>query len=169
MAWEWLAPAAAIAGTLAGGGITGLVARGTRKHTEKMARQERQQKRLQEAYLETLTIINKAGLWASQVRPPTGKSVNEAILPSRDEELRALVLMQMYGSPAVYELFLDHVTAVNRIRKADLMIGRRLSSDGAHLKPDYQEIWDDLEDNLRPAELTKREALVKRINAELGG
>ena len=169
MAWEWLAPTAAITGVLAGGGITGLVARGTRKHAEKMARQERQQKRLQEAYLETLTIINKAGLWASQVRPGVGKSVNDSILPTRDEELRALVLMQMYGSPAVYELFVDHVTAVNKVRKADVMIGRRLSSDGAHLKPDYQEIWDDLEDNLRPAELTKREALVKQIGDELRG
>jgi len=73
MAWEWLAPAAAVAGALVGGSTTWLVGRGARKHAEtladknhahagRMAHQERQQRR----FAGRGFGLNVMRLWARQ-------------------------------------------------------------------------------------------------------
>lgn len=91
MAWEWLAPAAAVAGAAVGGGTSWLVARGTWKHSDRMAVDARQQKRLEEAYIEMLQVAGRAYRWAGQVYPLMDYDPPQPLpdLPSPDEQVRA--------------------------------------------------------------------------------
>jgi len=183
MAWEWLAPAAAVAGALVGGSTTWLVGRGARKHAEtladknhahagRMAHQERQQKRFADAYTELLTFAERAGHWAARVTGPIkfeiGPPREQPEPPSDADRIRVRALAQAYGSPAVKKLFWQYLEAVDaiavQVRVLTIMATANVQAD-AH---DYLDAEGQLNDELRPAEVAKRTELAEQIAAELG-
>jgi hypothetical protein len=91
MAWEWVAPVAGSVATVAVG-VTGIVATykaGSRQQATALAavrqqsdaqvavaREERQQRRLEAAYSELLVAITEMGYWVHTVYPPLPCPVN---------------------------------------------------------------------------------------------
>ena len=100
MAWEWVAPTAgAVAAITIGlGGIIATYKSGNRQSDTALAvacqqadtqvavtREERQQRRLEEAYLELLTAITKIHYWVFTVYPVMTRTTEEYTMPSLPE------------------------------------------------------------------------------------
>lgn len=111
MAWEWVEPVASpLAGVL--GAIVGIF--GTLKATErqgeaqvKVAREERQQRRLEASYMELLTLLSELGAWAQIVFP--SRSVPEEFVITRMPEPapHREALLTAYWSPRIQALKME--------------------------------------------------------------
>lgn len=184
MAWEWVGPVmtGAVGITV---GITGIVAtyktgKQGRQHAEALARQknehdaalakeQRDQQRRSEAYIELLVMAERVGQWVSMVRPmlDTDPPRPTPPLPELLEQARSNALISAYASSAVKERYGAWREAVLKAIRAVEEIEFALSrprSDLDHVKP-----WRELDLTHRAAERETREALAGQIASELGG
>ncbi|MET9303559.1 hypothetical protein ABZX66_30030 [Micromonospora aurantiaca] len=184
MAWEWVGPVMTGAVGISVG-ITGIVAtyktgKQGRQHAEVLARQQnehdaalakeqRDQQRRSEAYVELLTMVERVGQWASMVRPMLDTNPPRPVppLPELSEQARSNALVGAYASPAVKERYqawrkvvMEAIGAVEDIEFALANPDAGLS----HIKPRRE-----LDFKHRPAEGDARRALADQIAAELGG
>src|SRR3954447_8204415 len=171
MAWEWVAPVCTGAVGALGILVTGLTARGGRRHAERiaadgmthereLAEEARAQARLGDAYVDLLSIVTRTGHYADLVRPifETNPSAPIPPLPPVEEQTRAEALVMAYGSRAVEELFEAWRQSVWQIIRADRTIGLALQMQA---KPDHSgidqlETWRRLEEELKPAQRAAR-------------
>jgi hypothetical protein len=98
-----------IAGGAVGAGgliIAGLSGAKDRALATDLARTERRQQRLADAYIDLLKMADKIGHWASKVTPiyDTVPSQEPPPLPEVDEQIAVSAKVNAYGSPEVKEL-----------------------------------------------------------------
>jgi hypothetical protein len=179
MAWEWLAPASALVGASVGVLGTWLTGRGSRRHAEtiaklgldhaaQMAREERRQQRFADAYVEMLMTVERMGHWAQLVCPwyNTGSPVPP--LPELDEQARVEAVVKAYASAGIRELFEQYLETVSAIARMECQINFLLEHGERAGGPDSAELWQQLDDTLRPGELAARRALAAQVSVELG-
>jgi hypothetical protein len=141
MALEWVAPVAASVATVAVG-VTGVVttykAGARQQHTAlavtqqqadsqaAIAREERQQRRLEEAYLGMLAGLTGIYYWTQAVYPLMTNTVEQFTMPPLpelvDNEMKE-ALWTAYWSPRVEQLMTEWRTAVGELQHAGLVIG----------------------------------------------
>lgn len=155
---------AGIAATLAGTLTANWTAGRERQHKEELAREERRQTRLADAYVEVLKIAEGTGQWAQLVRPAFDSDPPRVPppLPELEQQAKAQVLLLAFGSSAVVEAFENWRQTVRRIIQADQLIGLRLRRN------DGGDEWLELENLHRPAERAARRELADLMATELG-
>jgi hypothetical protein len=158
VAWEWLAPAAAVAGAAVGGGTTWLVARGTWRHSERMAVDARKHKRLEEAYVELLQMAERAGHWADRLYPVMETDPPQPLpeLPSPDEQVRVRPLVSAYGSAEVKQLFDEFIECIQKMLDAQRVIVVAQGHKAASMEGEHRL---KIVSELRPAQQKKRREL----------
>jgi hypothetical protein len=163
----------AVTGVVALAGIlaTWRTGQQARTHDVRLAREERRQDRLANAYVELLTMAERVGQWASMVRPFIDTTPPQPVPPLPDlmEQARAEALIQAYGSPAVQELAASWRDAVRAIIRADRTLGIAAGAREAKEPIDSGDTWRKLDMELRPAERASRMNLAGQVNAELRG
>jgi hypothetical protein len=182
VAWEWVAPVCTTALGAFGIAVTGLTARGGRKHAEnfsnariqheqELAEDARAQGRLGDAYVELLSIVNRSSAYADSVRPfiDTRPPAPIPPIPSLEEQSRAEALVMAYGSRAVEELFEAWRQSVWEIIRADQTIGLAQEMQAKHGQTGINEsdTWRRLMEELKPAQRATRKALAEAIAVEL--
>jgi hypothetical protein len=134
MAWEWVAPIAGAVATVSVG-VAGIVATykaGSRQQNTALevvrqqaeaqiavAREERQQRRLEEAYLEMLAAITSIHYWVFTVYPALTNTLDQFTmppLPDLPDNARKEALWTAYWSPRVEQLMEDWEAAVRRLQ-----------------------------------------------------
>jgi hypothetical protein len=183
MAWEWVAPVAT--GALGATGIvfTWLSGKQGRDHAENLAKlrndheatlakEERTQQRLANAYIALLEMAERVGMWAQMVRPMVDTIPPQPVprMPDIDVQGQVNALVGAYGSSLVRERLDAWRAIVLHMISMDRVIGMseqhgtdRASTSGA----DFTEFWEKIHED-RPKELEARKALTDQIAAELG-
>ncbi|MFV8233070.1 hypothetical protein [Mycolicibacterium fortuitum] len=178
MAWEWVAPVATASAGIAGILATWLtgkqaredakqISRDTLEHQRLLAKEERQQKRLESAYVKLLEMAEQTGLWATKVFPVTDTDPPQPVPPLPSLELQAHIraLINAFGSEAVASSMMNWLTVVRIMVSITDEIG--LESVDFESGPADISLRARLE-KLRPEERQAREALAKKIATELG-
>lgn len=133
MTWEWLAaPVVGLAGIistyLAGGRQQQTALAVVRQQTDvqvAVAREERQQRRLEEAYLETLTALSHIYYWVFAVYPPitqTPEQYTMPPLPELPDNARKEAAWTAYWSPRVEQLMDEWQLTVRKLQHAGMSI-----------------------------------------------
>jgi len=143
-------------------------------HAERMAREDRLQHRLSDAYIELLEFAERFGQWVAQLRPSTADPARsqQASMPGLAEQARVQALVSSYGSPEVKALAEVWLAAVKEVAAIDVDIRATLDDrrTGAGHHVDYTiETWNNLEYQMRPAEKEARTRLTRQISDELQG
>src|SRR5690242_8922620 len=102
-----------------------------------MAYDARQQKRLEEAYIEMLQVTGRAVHWSNRVHPRM--SIEPKLLPdmpSPDEQTRVRALVGSYGSPEVRKLLGEFDDLIDAIRSVAERITSIRTHPLAEMKPD---------------------------------
>ncbi len=166
MAWEWVSPIATATAGVAGIVFTWLTGKQARDDTRAIAREARQQQRLEDAYVELLKMAERVGQWAQMVCPVIDFGGQpDTPLPSFEVQADASALMGAFGSEAVREkreawesVVRKMASLVNQIRweEADPTGGRipQISSRATLHE-------------LRPDERAARQALADQVAVEL--
>jgi hypothetical protein len=146
MAWEWVSPVAAASGGLLGGGIgaffTWLTGKQSREHAEwtleqqlgatrLLAREERQQERLRDAYLELLKMAERVGHWAQFVNPEMDtnpSSMPDVRLPPLEMQADAAALVEAFGSNQVR----DRSEAWQEVVRGMITLAVQINQQEAH-------------------------------------
>lgn len=164
---DWGTAAVGLAGigaTLTATAIASYNATKERAHQRELARDDRHQTRIAAAYVDSLEIAERAGLWAQQVRPIMDSNPPRVPppVPSLSEQTQAQVTLLAYGSREVVEAFETWRQCVHTIIRADQLIGLKLprGEDGDE--------WLALENEYRPAERQARRRLADLMAVELG-
>jgi hypothetical protein len=180
MAWEWVAPAATAAATttvgVAGIFFTWLSGKQGRDHAETisgqqfaharlLAKEAREQQRLETAYIALLEMAERAGQWAQLVLPMMDTSPPQPVppLPSLEEQAHAEAVVRAFGSNEVRERMENWEAVLRRVVSTVEQVGweeadpRRASQRSPRLT---------LEE-LRPQERVARQALAEQVSAEL--
>jgi hypothetical protein len=185
MAWEWVAPASAAAGAAVGAVTTWLTARGGRSHAERIAtdaatrseraaREERSQRRLESVYVELLEMVNTTSFWAQEVQPiidtdPPRES--RVVLPSVEVQAAVRARLAAFGSAEVKATYDEYADIVRRIIQADGYLRQIRADEEERVRRDESVVTlkRKLTEELKPAEQAKRAELESRIATELGG
>jgi hypothetical protein len=141
---------------------------GDRSQERNLARTERRQVRLAEAYIGLLEMVEQIGLWAQSVRPVLDSDPPREPPPLPDLEIQRAVYARVnaYGSQHIKKLMMAWQRSVADVRRADWLVGMRQDAARRHggapvtgstefmddLTP-----WMELEDRFRPAEQKARE------------
>jgi hypothetical protein len=147
VAWEWVAPTATAAASIAVG-VTGIIATyraGSRQQTTALAvaqqqadaqvavaREERQQRRLEEAYLEMLSALTSIYYWVFTVYPElteTPEQYTMPPLPELSDNARKEALWTAYWSPRVEQLMGEWQVTVRRLQSVGMRIGLARSTE----------------------------------------
>jgi hypothetical protein len=169
MAWEWVAPVAGSV-TAVAVGITGIVATykaGNRQQATALAvarqqsdaqvavaREERQQRRLEEAYLEMLAAITSIHYWVYTVYPiitQTPEQFTMPPLPELPDSASKEALWTAYWSPRVEQLMKNWEAAVRKLQSTGMRIGigRSTEQSGQVSGIDVPTLLLELEDQKR--------------------
>jgi hypothetical protein len=123
------------------------------------------------AYTELVEHVESVGYWAQTVRPAIDFGQHRGDLPPIDRQIKAVGLMMAFASPAVRTAADAWTEAVNAVSRADkkIALGEQTRAEhGAGASGiDILEEWRRLEDDLRPAEKSARDALEAAINSEM--
>lgn len=128
MAWEWIGTSAVGLAGIAATYWTGQRGRdqaealADAKHTHDLAlaREQRQQERQAEAYIELLTLVHSFSAHMARADGKTGAFPEGLPLPSADAQSRIKALLAAYGSTrssALYQEWLDNLRSANNSRK----------------------------------------------------
>jgi hypothetical protein len=147
MAWEWVAPTASATAAIAVG-VTGIIATyraGSRQQATALAvarqqvdaqvavaREERQQRRLEEAYLEMLAAITSIQYWVFTVYPMMAQTPEQYTMPPLPEladNARKEALWTAYWSPRIEQLMEEWESAVRQVQSAGVGIDGALSTE----------------------------------------
>jgi hypothetical protein len=169
MAWDWVAPVCAAGGAVLGAGVgamtTWLTGKGAREHAERLARTERQQQRLADAYIELLEMLQHLGQWVVSVQPFIDFGEPKHPTPPAEQQARVLALVAAYGSPELRKLFDAYRHNIAAIRSVDQKITMAQTSKEYGLnEPDLRL---ELIQTLRPAEQKLREQISNLVASEL--
>jgi hypothetical protein len=181
MAWEWVGPTAAAAVGVVGITFTWLSGKQGRDHAEQMARigndhvaamarEERTQQRLADAYVALLEMAERVGQWAQAVRPMVDTAREQPVPPLPDLAEQATVEARVgaFGSIPVCERLDVWRSIVHDIIGKDSLI-RLQEADAEQGRPATDVGQPRLEiHNARPKEREAREALAYQIAVELG-
>jgi hypothetical protein len=139
--WEWVSPVAGAVGTVTVGvaGIFATYKAGSRQQNTALevvrlqaetqvavAREERQQRRLEEAYLEMLAAITNIHYWVFTVYPVFTQSAEQFTMPPLPElpdSASKEALWTAYWSPRVEQLMRDWEASVRKLRSTGMRIG----------------------------------------------
>jgi hypothetical protein len=148
MAWEWVTPVAggAVAAVAAVAGIVATYKSGNRQQQTALAvaqqqadsqvaiaREERQQRRLEEAYLGMLAALTSIYYWAQAVYPfmtNTPEQFTMPPLPEMADNEKKEALWTAYWSPRIEQLMGEWQIAVRALQHAGLVIGMARSFEG---------------------------------------
>jgi hypothetical protein len=143
MAWEWVAP---VAGAVVGvAGIIATYMSGSRQQQTALAvtqqqidaqaavaREERQQRRLEEPYLELLSALTRIHYWVFTVYPPiTSKPEDYTMppLPELPDSVQKEALWTAYWSPRVEQLMKEWESTVRHLQSVGMGIGLALQTE----------------------------------------
>jgi hypothetical protein len=169
VAWEWVAPIAGSVGTVSVGvaGIFATYKAGSRQQNTALAvvrhqaeaqvavaREDRHQRRLEEAYLEMLAAVTSIYYWVFTVYPMltnTPEQYTMSPLPELSDNARKEALWTAYWSPRVEQLMKDWETAVRSIQSVGnrIAIGRSVESSGRVSGIDVASLLLELEERKR--------------------
>ena len=162
--WEWVAPTAGSVAVVVVG-VAGIVATyragGRQQDTAlavvrqqadaqvAVAREERQQRRLEEAYLEMLAAITNIYYWVFTVYPIVTKTPDQFTMPPLPElpdTARKEALWTAYWSPRVEQLMKEWETVVRSLQSAGIGIGagRSIEQSGQQSGIDVQALLLEL-------------------------
>ncbi len=178
MAWEWVAPVCTASVGVAGIAATFFTARQGRQHAEDVAakknahdldlvREQRQQQRRAEAYVEILTVAEQVGQWASAVVPmyDYGQKVPE--LPDLAKQARANALINAYGSSKAITFYQAWRKAADEVlQSATQVLLAERDGSGPRGALDARR---DLDTSLRGREADARKLLGDELAVELNG
>jgi hypothetical protein len=181
-AWETLV--AGIAGGLVGVGGTYLgawrtgrtqmaVARQQERAQVAIAREERQQRRFEEAYTEMLEVVTRIRYWVFTVYPMLTRTQEEYTMPPVPELpdiAKSEALWTVYWSPRVEQLMEEWEQIVRKLQITGSVIGvgRALEAKGQASQIDLTAKLMELDD-LKGAVLDADKRLRKQVRAELLG
>jgi hypothetical protein len=180
MAWEWIGTTVAgVAGITA----TYWTAKRGREHAErlstaaqdharKLAREERRQKRIGQAYEELLIQVELVGQWASMVRPMLSSAGDpKPELPGFPEQARIQALVLAHASPVVKARQAAWMEIIREMIHTDygIELAERTAARSQAIGIDGLELRRKLDLELRPAERKKRAELAEEIAKELRG
>lgn len=165
---------------LAGVLLAGLSGWRDRKHAKDLAERDRKQRRLEDAYLGMMVMCDKVGNWCARVCPVVANGQDSPPFPDLDTQILARSKLNAYGSDTAKAAFETWMETVNQVIRADRLIGLRLAASKGHesaasVQPpgtdrsymDYLTPWQQLESELRPAEVQYRKALTQVLAGEL--
>ncbi|QFS92294.1 hypothetical protein FIV07_16135 [Mycobacterium sp. THAF192] len=176
MAWEWVGPVATA--TVGIAGIFGTWLNGKQgrddartlageslKHERLLAKEEREHKRLENAYLELLGMAERAGLWASNVHPFMDTDPPQPVppLPSLESQAHIRALISAFGSEQVKSAMANWVF----VMKSMVTVAGEINLEDAEGIRESGENPRLTLDKLRNAELEARKHLAETISAEL--
>jgi hypothetical protein len=179
MAWEWVAPAGTAAVGITGIAATFFTARQGRQHAENvaakknahdldLAREQRQQQRRAEAYVEILVIAEQVGQWVSSVVPMFDYGQKVPDLPDLDRQARANALINAYGSSKAIVFYKAWRNAADEAFRAamDVLLAERGENGHTDLVLERRKALDT---DLRGKEADARKVLGDELAAELNG
>jgi hypothetical protein len=139
------------------------------RHEKGLAREARQQDRLEQAYLELGIYLARHGDWARSVRPFWGQPTAPDPMPP-GERWRIQALVTGYGSPEVQRLLGAWAEVARKIENADQVIGLagRARGPAPELEQEAHRERMALED-YRKALYEAAEDVRAQMNAELAG
>jgi hypothetical protein len=179
MAWEWVAPVASAAAmtTLGVAGIfaTWLNAKQGRDHAETiskdqlaherlLAKEAREQQRLETAYVNLLDIAERAGQWAQMVYPMIDTNQSVPPSPSSQEQAHTGALVNAVGSHEVRERMETWRAVVRQVISTVEQIKWEESDPTRHSEQSPRLALE----KLRAQERLAREALGSQVAFELG-
>lgn len=147
MAWEWVTAVAGgtVTAVTAVAGIVATYKSGNRQQETALAvaqqqadsqvavaREERQQRRIEEAYLGMLAALTSIYYWAQAVYPfmtATEEQFTVPPLPELDDSQKREALWTAYWSPRVEQLMSEWQVAVGGLQHAGVVIGMARSSE----------------------------------------
>jgi hypothetical protein len=153
MALEWVAPAVTGAATAIVGvaGILATYKAGARQQQTALAvaqqqadaqvavaREERQQRRLEEAYLELLSALTKIHYWVFTVYPFMTRTIEEYTMPPLPElpdSERKEAMWTAYWSPRVEQLMKEWESTVRQLQNAGMQIGLAMRTEKSEQHP----------------------------------
>lgn len=163
MAWEWIGPVATGVVGLAGIGAT--LRAGTKQLTNArmIAVEERQQQRLENAYVKLLDFAERIGFWAQSSYPlyDTNPDAPRAPLPELTEQAEVQALVRAFGSAEMIERMdaWAKLTEEMAFAEREIMLEKR---DGNEIAGRMKFI------QLRPQEFELRRKMADGVAAELG-
>ena len=180
MAWEWVAPVAtATASTaigVAGIFFTWLSGKQGRDHAETisgqqltharlLAKEAREQQRLESAYVALLEMAERAGQWAQLVLPMIDTNPPGPVrpLPSFEEQAHTEAVVRALGSKEVREQMEKWEAVLRRVISTVEQIHWEESSPSRASQRSPRLTLEEL----RPQERAARQALAEQVSAEL--
>jgi hypothetical protein len=178
MAWAWVSPVVASVSTgtvgVVGIWLTWLSGKQGRDHAETiagqklaherlLAKEERRQQRLENAYIEFLDKSERVGHWAQISYPLFDSNPPAPVppLPTLEEQARVDALVKAFGSDEVLTLAETWRSIVLKMIKCDRLIKMGLEHEIERSpRVDFAE--------LQPQEREAREAIADQVAAELG-
>lgn len=167
MAWEWVAPVSTASAGVVGVFFTWLtswqgkrhaetVAREQHVHARELAREQRQQQRLETAYIQMLIEAERTGNWATQAYSLLFAPPPLPELPSPDGWNPVAAQVNAFGSPQVKELMQAWRDVVDQLTELVRLISRQE-------RPEARKEFIQL----RPKERKARLALASQVASEL--
>ena len=182
MAWEWVAPVSSASGAVIVGGIgiysTLKLARLNATHTDKVARENRVQQRLADAYVKVLSLAEQEGQWIAATTYNCSRDkgdlwesqeFREAPKPAITDRSSAAALLAAFGSAAVLAQHSAWRAAADAAGEWIQGIDIGMHLNGA--VPDENVPPEQLKRlvyELQPKEAAARQALAEAVADELG-
>lgn len=181
MAWEWVSPVAAASGGFFGGVVGAYFAWLSGKqsrdqvsrtlqeqfgHDRLQAREDREQQRLENAYLELLRMTERVGQWAQIVYPflQTGP-LPETPMPPLEVQADTAALLAAFGTEEVREKTEAWRAVVNEMRVLAELVPRE-DANPSYVPPGERIARVKIHE-IRPDEKRKRDELGAQISSEL--
>ena len=177
MAWEWVSPVAIVTAGAMGVFFTWLSGQQARNHAERisnaqlanerqLAKEAREQERLENAYIQLLHTAELVGQWAESVLLmwDTDPPQPERPLPPLEEQVQTQALVAAFGSEAVRKYTRGWLTVVRAMQRTV----QRIQCEEADPTRRSGENPRILLEKLREQERETREALEERVAIELG-
>jgi hypothetical protein len=188
MAWEWVTPVVAgvVTAIATVAGIVATYKSGNRQQQTALAvaqqqadsqvavaREERQQRRLEEAYLGMLAALTSIYYWTQTVYPlmtNTAEQFTMPPLPELPDSGKKEALWTAYWSPRVEQLMSEWQTAVRALQHAGLVVGmaRSVEESGRESRLDSGDWLSKLPD-LKQAIFDADKRIRDQVRSELIG
>jgi hypothetical protein len=160
-----------ISGAVVGAGglfVAGIGDWRNRVSDHQLAEVERKQRRLEEAYVDLLSIAELTGQWAQLVAPMLETNPPQPVpdLPSMADQARVAAVLGAFGSKEVQDLRAQWIAVVReQIHAVEGLAWSKKFPGSPSL--DVGEYYVKVHEN-RPREVAAREAMVARVAKELG-
>jgi hypothetical protein len=169
MKWEWADTTSVALVAIVAMVLQWLGGERQRNFDREMARIDRHQRRLQDAYADALAFAARVGYWVSMVQPMVGPTTLPP-LPELVEQAGVEGWLRAFGSTEVLDCWERWLAVVIDIAKDDyllrLYVAARDRREDSGI--DHAEIWGRLNNEHKPAELARRKELNNRVAQELG-